>query len=398
MKITCVGGGPTGTFFAILAKLRDPRHEVTVVERNVPGATHGWGVAWGDELLDDMHAFDPVSARNLRALARVWNGQKVYIGDHPVVHLGGRYGYSVNRARMQDILTARARQLGVVLRYGETVEDETRLDADLVVACDGVGSRLRTRHEDTFGTSFTPGRNRYIWLGTSKVFDTFQWHFRRTEAGWIWCWVYASAQQNSTFIVECAPDTWTGLFGSLDHAAQLRRIDEIFSDALDGHPVMDPPEASTPSEWVVFREIRNRSWHHGNLALAGDSAHTTHFGIGSGTSLGLQDAIVLSRLALDVGTALPDALAAYSRLRRAEVERVQEAALLSMRWFEEADERLDRDDPVKIAYSLFDRRRDQPPWRYQVHLATQIQPLRQVRQQITTARRSVRASHRDRPR
>lgn len=396
MKITCVGGGPTGTFFAILAKLRDARHEVTVVERNAPGATHGWGVAWGDELLDDMHAHDPVSCRNLRAVARVWNGQEVYIGDHPVVHLGGRYGYSVNRGLMQDILTARARQLGAVVRHEETVDDETDLDADLVVACDGVGSRLRARHVDTFGTSFTPGRNRYIWLGTSKVFDTFTWRFRRTAAGWVWCWVYASAPDSSTFIVECAPDTWASLFGPLDHAAQLGRIEEIFADALDGHPILDPPTAGTPSDWVVFREIRNRTWHHGNLALAGDAAHTTHFGIGSGTSLGLQDAIVLSRLVFDLDTGLPDALAAYSRLRRLAVEPIQEAALLSMRWFEEAYERLDRDDPVRIAYSLSDRRRDQPPWRYQVHLATQIEPLRQVRRQITTARRSVRARQRER--
>jgi anthraniloyl-CoA monooxygenase len=397
MKIACVGGGPTGLYFAILAKVRDRRHDVTVYERYEHGTTQGWGVAWGDELLDDTYATDPVTGRALRAAVRGWNGQKVYVGEHAPVHIGGRYGYSANRARMQDILTTRAVELGVDVQYGRTIEDADGLDADLVVAADGVGSKLRTRYADAFGPSFDVGHNHYIWLGTRKVFETFQWRFRRTDSGWIWCWAYGSAEGNSTVIVECSPATWRGLgFDTMDHDAQLRLLEKIFVDALDGHRLLDPPAARTTSNWVTFREIRNRVWHHGRIALAGDAAHTTHFGIGSGTSLGIQDSIQLARLVLAPGADVPAALAAYTRVRRAAVERIQDAAMRSMRWFESADERLDRADQVRFAYSLFDRRGDQAPWRYQVHLATQIEPLRHVRQQLTAARRTVKGLQRDR--
>jgi anthraniloyl-CoA monooxygenase len=399
MKIACVGGGPTGLYFAILAKVRDSRHEVTVYERNEPGTTHGWGVSWGDELLDDVYATDPASGRALRGISRMWDGQKVFVDGADPVHIGGRYGFSANRTHMQDVLTARATELGVDLRYGHTVEDPDTVDADLLVAADGVGSQVRTQHADAFGPAFTPGVNRYIWLGTRKTFDSFQWHFRRTDAGWIWCWIYPSAHDNSTVIVECSPETWAGLgFDGPDHDAHLRRLDELFAEDLSGHRLMDPPAARHPSDWRVFREIRNRVWHHGRIALAGDAAHTTHFGIGSGTTLAVQDSIQLARLALAPGADVPTALAAYTRVRRAAVERIQEAAASSMRWFETADERLAGQDPVKIAYSLFDRRGDQAPWRYQVHLATQIEPLRHVRRQLTAARRTVKGVARDRRR
>ena len=390
MKITCVGGGPSGMYFAILAKLRDRRHDVTVVERNKPGTTHGWGVSWSDELLDEVYADDPTTGRRLRAAVRGWNGQQVCIDDHPAVHLGGRYGYSVNRAVMQDILTERAQELGVNLVYDEVVDSVCEVESDLVVAAEGVSSKLRTRHAAAFGPTFTPGHNRYMWLGTSKVFPTFRWHFRSTPAGWIWAWTYPSAENSSTFIVECAPATWTGLgFDRLTPDAQLRRIEQIFASALDGHPVLQPPRAAVRQEWSTFREIRCKRWYHRNIALLGDAAHTTNFGIGSGTSLGLLDAVALARHALAPGVDLTDGLAEYDRVRRPQVERIQDAAMLSMRWFENADQRLNTSDPVKVAYSIFNRRNDQAPWRYQVHLATQIEPLRLVRSQITLARRTV---------
>ena len=150
MKITCVGGGPTGLYFALLSKLRSPRSEITVIERNAPGATHGWGVTWGDELLDDLYTCDPVSARRLRGASLLWGKQEVRIDGRPPVHLGGKYGYSMSRSRMQQILTDRASELGVRLEYGQAVNDDSALDADLVVAADGVGSRIRARHVEHF--------------------------------------------------------------------------------------------------------------------------------------------------------------------------------------------------------------------------------------------------------
>ena len=51
MRVACLGGGPAGLYFAIAMKLRDPRHEVVVIERNRPYDTFGWGVVLSDETL-----------------------------------------------------------------------------------------------------------------------------------------------------------------------------------------------------------------------------------------------------------------------------------------------------------------------------------------------------------
>ena len=67
MRIACLGGGPAGLYFAISAKLRDPGHEVVVIERNRADDTFGWGVVLSDETLDNLAANDPVSAETIRA-------------------------------------------------------------------------------------------------------------------------------------------------------------------------------------------------------------------------------------------------------------------------------------------------------------------------------------------
>ena len=58
------------------------------------------------------------------------------------------------------------------------------------------------------------------------------------------------------------------------------------------------------SAWLNFNRVLCERWHHGNLVLIGDAAHTAHFGIGSGTKLAMEDAMSLvSQVALaeDVG-------------------------------------------------------------------------------------------------
>lgn len=396
MKIVCVGGGPAGLYFAILSRLRAPDAEVTVIERNPLGATHGWGVTWGEDFLDDLYGTDPVSARRMEQAAMVWANQEVGIGDHPPVHIGGMYGYATGRSRMGEILVDRARELGVELRFGTTVEDDRDLDADLVVAADGVGSRLRAAHADVLRPTITAGTNRYLWLGTSKVFSAFAFTFRPTDAGWLWAYAYPTSGSTSTFIVECATTTWERLgLGALDPDACLAYLEDTFAGMLEGHRLLEPPAALSRPGWNQFREIRNDTWRDGRLVLAGDAAHTTHFGIGSGTVLAVEDAITLARHVHAPGAELDGALSAYDRERRAQVGPVQDMAMRNMRWFETADARLSG-DPVRVAYSLFDRRGNQAPWRYQLHLATQIEPLRQVRTRITAARRSARARHRSR--
>ena len=189
------------------------------MERNPPGTAQGWGVTWGEEFLDDVYAADPVSGRRLRAAAQVWGDQVVRVGGQEQVHIGGRYGYCVDRSRMIDVLTERVLELGGRVEYERTVTDPAEVDADLVVAADGVGSRLRATQAQTFRPTVTTGRNQYAWLGTPKVFDAFTFAFERTEAGWVWAYGYPSSGATSTFIVECAPSTWEGLGLAVRRAA-----------------------------------------------------------------------------------------------------------------------------------------------------------------------------------
>jgi anthraniloyl-CoA monooxygenase len=389
-----VGGGPAGLYYAILAKLRRESDDVLVVERNEPGVTFGWSVTFGEDFLDDLHRNDPVSARAIHEAALLWGDQVVLVGDARPVHLGGKYGYSIDRTRMLDVLARRAEQLGVELRFGAHAGSESDFDADLVLAADGVGSRLRSRHAEHFGTTITPGRNRYVWLGTSRSFEAFTFAFERTEAGLVWFYAYPSSDEASTCIVECSPETWSGLgLDTLEPSAGVRMLEGLFARALDGHRLLEPDGGLGADPWLHFREIRNATWRRDNLVLVGDSAHTTHFGIGAGTVLAVQDSIALADAVYGAGLAA--GLDTYDRVRRAELDPIQDMARRSMQFFEKIDTQ-PVDDPVRFAYALLNRRGDQPAWQYRVHQATQIDGLRQVRRTITNARRTARAVKRSR--
>ncbi|RZT85408.1 2-polyprenyl-6-methoxyphenol hydroxylase-like FAD-dependent oxidoreductase [Pseudonocardia sediminis] len=403
MRMVCVGGGPTGLYLAILARLRSGgRDEVTVLERNAPGRTHGFGVTFGEDLLDDLFRTDPEGAPALRAASRLWCEQTVRIGDRRPVHLGGKYGYSMGRVTMLELLTRRAEQVGVRVRHGTAVTSREEIDADVVVAADGAGSRLRTARAEHFGTTVEPGANRYVWLGTERCVDSFSFAFEHTPAGWVWFYAYPSADGASTCIVECSPQTWSGLgLDTLPAADGLALLESVFADALDGHRFLTPQGGLGEQPWLRFREVRNRTWRDDDLVLAGDAAHTTHFGIGSGTVLAVQDAVALADALYDRAGQRSGAegrraaLAAYDARRRAELGPIQDMARRNMEWFERAGQRLDADeDPVRFAWALLDRRGDMGKVHYGLHRATQIGPVRRARSLATTARRVRRAARR----
>ncbi|WP_181781551.1 FAD-dependent monooxygenase [Pseudonocardia pini] len=399
MKTLCVGGGPAGLYSAILAALREPDAEVEVLERYAPGDTHGWGVVFGESLLDDLYRNDPESARTLRDAATVWSRQVVRVGGAEPVYLGGRYGFSMGRTRMLEILTARAEELGVRMRWGTELADADLAgigdEADVVVGADGAGSRVRAVHD--FRTTVTSGRNRYAWLGTESPLEAFTFAFERTDAGWIWFHGYPSSGGTSTCIVECTPETWSGLgLDTLDVDAGLRLLDGVFARHLGGRTLLRPPgRASAAAPWLTFRHVRTAGWVDGSVVLAGDAAHTTHFAIGSGTTLAVQDAIRLAESRALFHDDPAGALAGYDAVRRQEVDRIQVEAARSMTWFERLPELLEGSDPVRFAYELLDRRGDHSEsWRYGVHLATQVAGLRKVRQGMTRVRRTARAVRR----
>lgn len=394
MKVVCVGAGPAGLYTALLTKLRRPEHEVCVLERDSALAGYGWGVVFWDDLLDGLFAQDPVSAHRIRRAAVLWNGQQVRLPGQRPAHLGG-YGFSIARTRLLGILAERAVDLGVDIRYEHPVERPTDLPgADLVVAADGVRSVLRDRRAEHFGTTVQAGGNPYLWLGTTKVLDGFVFAFAPTPHGWVWIHGYPSAADGSTCVVECGPDTWRGLgLDRLDDAAGIRLLEGLFADLLDGHSLLQRAgRTGRPAPWQTFRQITNRTWCDDAVALAGDAAHTTHFTIGSGTKLAMQDAMALAEVLPDDATGLPTALQIYDERRRTSLESVQRAASRSMAWFEEIDRHLGAEpDSVRFAFELWKRRGDPPAWRERLHAATQNPGLRRVRGEVSTARRMLRA-------
>ncbi|MFJ3586046.1 FAD-dependent monooxygenase [Streptomyces sp. NPDC090127] len=304
MKIACVGGGPAGLYFSILMKRQDPSHEITVYERNPAGSTYGWGVTYWAGLLDKLRAGDPESADAIGAASVTWTDGVAIVRDERTVHRGDE-GFGIGRRRMLALLAERAEALGVRVEFEHGIpgpDAQELADADLVVAADGVNSALREAYAGHFGAEVAVGRNPYIWLGTTKVFDSFSFAFKETEHGWIWCYAYGFSGERSTCVVECAPETWTGLgLDRLGEADSLNLLEKLFHDLLDGQPLIGRAQEDDAAQWLHFRTLTTRTWHHGNLVLLGDAAHTTHYSIGAGTTLALEDALALAETLRGVG-------------------------------------------------------------------------------------------------
>jgi len=333
LRVACVGGGPAGLYFALLLKLREPWHDVTVFERSAPGVARGWGVVFWGDLLEKLYSTDPESAREIKQASFVWDKMVVDVQGEQLVHAGGR-GYGMGRQRLLEILARRALAAGVHIEFNHEVTASSQLpECDLIVACDGVNSRIRNETKG-FQTNVQLGENKYIWLGTDKIFKAFSFPFVHTDSGWIWAHAYGVGAESSTFIVECPAETWAGLgFDTMPHEDCLAALEKIFERSLDGYQLIGQTSGETNAQWLNFRTVTNKHWHDGKIVLAGDAAHTTHFAIGSGTRLAIEDAIALADNLQRHGEVKP-ALEAYERERRAVLAGPQIAARLSAQWYE----------------------------------------------------------------
>ena len=357
MKIACIGGGPAGLYFAISMKLRDSRHEVHVFERNAEGVTFGWGVVFSDQTVENLMANDPVSGQVIADEFAHWDDIDVHIHGE-CVRSSGHGFIGIGRKRLLQIISARARELGVEIHYeSECDPNLEKWEAwDLVIAADGINSRFRDRYADRFGVDVQERANRFIWLGTPKTFDAFTFAFEKTEAGWVWAHAYRFAPDCSTFIVECSDATWTGLgFDRLDQAETIAACEQIFARYLDGQPLLtNAAHLRGSAAWLKFRRIICERWHHDKIILIGDAAHTAHFSIGSGTKLALEDAIKLAEVLSRPGLDRAVALAEFQAERSLEVLKLQNSARNSTEWFETVERYL-HFEPWQFAYSLLTR-------------------------------------------
>ena len=360
MKIAVLGGGPAGLYFALLMKKADPDHQVTVLERNPPGATFGWGVVFSDQTLGNFKAADPESFQEISDNFARWDDIDVHFKGRTIT--SGGHGFAgIARVKLLEILQRRAAALGADLRFGVEVQDDGDLpalglgDADLIVGADGVNSALRRKYAEHFKPDLIQGRAKFIWLGTTKPFDAFTFAFVENQAGVFQAHAYRFSDQHSAFIVECDEASWRNQgFDRMDIDATVAACEEMFAPWLDGHRLLaNIPPHQRAAPWLNFTRVHCARWWHDRIVLIGDAAHTAHFSIGSGTKLAMEDAIGLSRI-LNEQPDLSKALPAYEEERRTEALRLQNAARNSMEWFENV-RRYARLDPEQLSYSLLTR-------------------------------------------
>jgi anthraniloyl-CoA monooxygenase len=392
MRVRILGAGPAGLYLSILLKKADPRFEISVVERNAPDATFGWGVVFSEETLGALRDADIPSYTQVTDTFARWPTVDIrYRGQ--LMRSRGHAFSAIARKKLLRLLQDRAIALGVELEFQHEVVQiaEFAQDADLVVGADGVNSLMRRTYEPQFGTRVAPQGCKYVWFGTDLVLDAFTFIFKATEAGLVQVHAYPFDEHTSTWIVECPESTWCELgFAEMDETSSLQACEALFAEDLRGRRLL-----SNRSLWSNFMVVHNESWHHGNVVLLGDAAHTAHFSIGSGTKLAIGDAITLATKLAEHDD-LYSALKAYEDQRLPEVTAVQRNAVTSMRWLENVERCIDQDS-VQFAYALSKRfRTRQPLWRYHLHLATQIPALRRLRRHVTSVRRWRHARLRER--
>lgn len=364
MKVLCVGGGPAGLYFSILMKLADRNHEVMVLEQNRPEDTYGFGVVFSDATLKELSDADRDTYLEITRAFHHWDDIDIHYRGERLASSG--HGFSgISRTILLKILEDRCAELGVELRHGAEVDSVSTFgEADLVVASDGVNSWVRGQYKKSFSPTIDQRSNRFVWLGTTKPFPAFTFYFRSTEHG-LWrvhAYQYRDdgnlreptiepvSETVSTFIVEATESTWRA--AGMDSASEeetTQYLENLFAEELGDHSLI-----ANQSEWRQFPTVRNDSWHHNNVVLIGDAAHTAHFSIGSGTRMAMIDAIALRDALIEHECDIRPALAAYELERRPEVESLQRAAQASLEWFE-GMERFMNTEPLQFAFNLITR-------------------------------------------
>lgn len=356
MNIVCLGGGPAGLYFSILVKRANPSWDVTVIERNRPTDTFGWGVVFSDQTMDGFRSADPETHAAITRAFRHWDNIDVHFKGRTLTS-GGHGFCGIARIKLLEILQDRAASLGVCLRFQTEITDpdDYAADYDLVIASDGAASVTRTRYEEVFRPNIQVRHNRYIWLGSATQLDAFTFDFRQTEWGWFNLHAYRFDADWSTFIVETPERVWRAAgIDRMELGQSIALCESLFRDRLDGHAlVSNARHLQHSAAWLAFRRVLCERWYHKNIVLIGDAAHTAHFSIGSGTKLAMEDALALARVLGEYqeGGDVSTALARYQQEREVEALKLQAAARNRMEWFEQV-ERYVHLEPEQFTYNL----------------------------------------------
>ena len=339
MKISVIGGGPGGLYFSILLKKAIPTCGIDIYERNKPDDSFGFGVVFSDETLSEFLMRDPKSYDLIRSKFAYWDALDV-ARDGEIVRISGNGFCGCSRKTLLQLLQQRCTEEGVNFHFEHNVDDLSQFkNSDVIIACDGIGSQIRTQFATDFGTKIDLKKNRFVWMGSTKPLDAFTYFFRNTPYGMIVAHAYQYEKGMSTWIFECSDATWKNAGFEVENEQDtIQKIAHLFKEELEGHGLI-----SNKSYWRQFPAITNEKWHKDNIVLLGDAKATAHYSIGSGTKLAMECAIGLADALIEFPNNIPQAFDKYEKTRRNRVEMIQYAANVSLDWFENMDRNAQHD-------------------------------------------------------
>jgi len=351
VKVLILGGGPGGLYSGLLLKKANPSHQITVLERNPPDATFGWGIVFSDRTLASLREADYKTYKEITDQFVIWEAIDV-VYRKQTIRCEGHVFAGISRKTFLQILQRRCSEVGVEMKFHCDLTELTQLkdyNYDVLIASDGLNSLVRKTYADVFHPDLAVGKSKFVWLGAARPYDSFTYIFEENEHGLFQVHAYTFDGSTSTFIVECTEQDWRN--AGLDKATEADTIaycENVFADNLGGAALL-----SNRSLWLDFITVRNKTWRHENMVLLGDAAHTAYFGIGSGTKMAMEDAIALAN-AFERHTEVEAALNSYELERRPVIESLQKAADESRTYFEDTRRYL-HFDPMQFAFRLLTR-------------------------------------------
>lgn len=353
MKITVIGGGPGGLYFALLTRKRMPDAVIDVYEQNRADDTFGFGVVFSDETLDEFLSRDPKSYGMIKDNLAYWQDIVIeHEGARTVV--GGNGFAGCSRKTLLQSLQRRCADEGVNLHFETQIDPATFeqrfSDSDFILVADGVNSQIRKKYEKEFGVTLENKRNKFTWMGSTRPLDAFTFFFRKTDKGHFCAHTYQYEEGASTWVIETTPEAWEAYgFEKMNEAESAATLEKIFAEELQGHKLQ-----TNRSIWRNFPKITCAKWSVGKIAILGDNKATAHWSIGSGTKLAMECAIALSDAIVDNAPNVPAALAQYEKQRRTPVEVTQHNAEVSLKFFEDMPMHWEKEQ-YEFAFAIMSR-------------------------------------------
>src|ERR1700726_2284371 len=119
-RIVCLGGGPAGLYAAILLRKALPSASITVIERNRPDDTFGWGVVFSDQTLSNLAQADLPTYQAILTGFNHWDNIDVHFKGHTITSAG--HGFcGISRKQLLHILQTRCTELGVKLVFQQEI-------------------------------------------------------------------------------------------------------------------------------------------------------------------------------------------------------------------------------------------------------------------------------------